>query len=45
MTNIEELADEELGRKIDSVQNIKSLPFPLGEKEGNALPCKSDENN
>ena len=32
MTNVEQLADEELGRKIDSIQSIKSLPFPTGEK-------------
>jgi hypothetical protein len=41
MTNIEELADEELGRKLDSVLSIKSLPFPAGEKERNTclLAC------
>lgn len=33
MTDIEELADEELGRKINSIRSIKSLPFPAGEKE------------
>ena len=32
MTNVEQLADEELGRKIDSIRSIKSLPFPVGEK-------------
>ncbi len=33
MTGIEELAEEELGRKINSIRSIKSLPFPVGEKE------------
>jgi hypothetical protein len=37
MTNVEQLADEELGRKIDSVRSIKSLPFPVGEKECNYM--------
>jgi hypothetical protein len=40
MTNVEQLADEELGRKIDSVRSIKSLPFLVGEKERNYMsPC------
>jgi hypothetical protein len=33
MTDIEELAAEELGRKINSIKSIKSLPIPAGEKE------------
>ena len=33
MTNIEELADKELGKKINSIRGIKSLSFPAGEKE------------
>ena len=37
MTNVEQLADEELGRKIVSVQSIKSLPFPVGEKAHNYM--------
>ncbi len=37
MTNVEQHLDEELGRKIDSVRSIKSLPFPLGEKECNYM--------
>jgi len=38
MTNVEQLADEELGRKIDSIRSSKSLPFPVGEK-GQRLFC------
>ena len=37
MTNVEQLADEELGRKIDFVRSIKLLPFPVGEKEHNYM--------
>ena len=37
MTNVEQLADEELGRKIDSIRSIKSLPFPVGEKAHNYM--------
>jgi len=37
MTNVEQLSDEELGRKIDSVRSIKSLPFPVGEKAHNYM--------
>ena len=37
MSNVEQLADEELGRKIDSVRSIKSLPFLVGEKERNYM--------
>jgi hypothetical protein len=33
MTNVEGLANEELGRRVDSIQSIKSLSFPVGEKE------------
>ena len=33
MTDNEELADNELGRKINSIRSIKSLPFPAEEKE------------
>jgi hypothetical protein len=33
MTNIEQLVDKELGQKIDSLQSIKFLPFPVEEKE------------
>jgi hypothetical protein len=37
MTNIKQLVDEELGQKIDSVRSIKSIPFPVGEKERNYM--------
>ena len=33
MSSVEELANEELGRRVDSIQSIKSLSFPVGEKE------------
>ncbi len=33
MTNIKQLADKELGQKIDSIQSIKSIPFSVEEKE------------
>ena len=33
MTEIEEHAGDELGRKISTMQSIKSLPFAVGEKE------------
>ena len=33
MTSIEKLTNKELGRKINSIKSIKSLPFPSGEKE------------
>jgi hypothetical protein len=33
MTDIEERAGNELGRKISTMRSIKSLPFPVGEKE------------
>ena len=37
MTNVEQLSDEELGRKIDSIRSIKSLPFSVGEKAHNYM--------